>query len=165
MDQAPEISLGPLLHRGKDCIALRFKTFDLNQEVRKIPGVKFSSSHRCWYVENGEGVLTSIMRVLKPIARVDDSAFRQDTAKTSKEALALVGCPPSYVEQLDRMRYSENTKKIYINFFRHFIHHFRETSLDAITTISIFSVRIIFDAGGYMHQPEYYKIDVYSRCT
>ena len=133
MDQAPEIFLERLVHRGKDCIALRFKIFDLNQEVRKIPGAKFSSSHRCWYVENGAGVLPSIMLVLKPIASVDDSAFRQQSSKTLKEAPVLVECPQAYTEQLTRMRYSENTKKVYINFFRHFIDYFRDIPLDEIT--------------------------------
>lgn len=132
MDRRPVIVLDRLFHRGKDCIAIRFKKdFDLIKEVKKIPGVKFSQTHRCWYVENWGSVLPSILRVLKTSATVDDSAVRRRDAEPMKRVSHE--CPSPYIDQLDRMRYSENTKKIYINFFRNFLNYYPETPADEIT--------------------------------
>ena len=59
---------------GRIALPIRFaKHFDLNSEVRKIPGAKFSATNSCWYVANGKGVFDSILQRLQ-WASVDDSA-------------------------------------------------------------------------------------------
>ena len=134
MNGMPDILLETLFHRGKDCIAIRFeKNFDLNSAIRKIPGVKFSRTHTCWYLENVESALQSVLSILTGIADIDDSAIRERDALGKGKANALQQCPAAYVDQLDRMRYSENTKKIYVNFFSNFLNYFPETPLDQIT--------------------------------
>jgi integrase/recombinase XerD len=95
--------------------------------------VKFSKTHTCWYVENGETALSSILSVLKRSARADDSALVEEREKSMRGDVPLRECPSAYVDQLDRMRYSENTKKIHVNFFRNFINYFPATALDEIT--------------------------------
>jgi integrase/recombinase XerD len=131
MKIAADIFLERLFHRGTECIAIRFKKdFELNREVKKIPGVKFSKTHTCWYVENGEGVLTSILNVLKSSAKVDSSAL---TEGGTEPKIGVGGFPSAYIDQLDRMRYSENTKKIYISLFGNFVHYFAGSSVDEIT--------------------------------
>jgi hypothetical protein len=46
MDCTADVFLERLFHRGTECIAIRFKKdLDLNAEVKKIPGVKFSKTH------------------------------------------------------------------------------------------------------------------------
>lgn len=100
----------------------------MNSEVRKLPGAKFSATNSCWYVTDGEGVLNSILEKLKGTAVVEDWALREIEGHVAKRE-----CPVEYVEQLDRMRYSENTKKTYVNFFRQFINHFPDNRIDAIS--------------------------------
>lgn len=132
MDHTAEVFLEKLFHRGSECIAIRFKKdFDLNREVKKISGVKFSKTHSCWYVEEGEGVLTSILAVFKSSARVDTSAFVGKGADPAENSAGR--CPFEYIDKLDRMRYSENTKKVYVSLFGNFLHYFFPTSPEDIT--------------------------------
>ncbi len=134
MHQKPKVVLDKLHHRGQDCIAIRFaKDFDLIAEVKKIPGSQFSRTNTCWYVVNDKNVLRSILDRLQLKAWVDYSALRDAEIKPVKKLLPKRVCPVEYIEQLDRKRYSENTKKIYINFFGQFINYFPEIAIDEIS--------------------------------
>lgn len=96
------------------------------REVKRIPGVTFSWSKRCWYVVDGEGVVGTIRQVLAGKAIIDDTALH-DLNPVSKDALR------DYREQLDRMRYSGNTKTMYVHYFERFLQYFHGTSAEAIT--------------------------------
>ncbi|MEX2231579.1 MAG: site-specific integrase, partial [Cyclobacteriaceae bacterium] len=112
-------------------IAIRFaKDFDLISVVKKIPGARFSKTNTCWYVVNEGEVLKAILERLKDKAVVDYSNIETHPAK---KFLPLKECPIEYIEQLDRMRYSLNTKKVYINFFTRFLNYFSATSVDEIS--------------------------------
>lgn len=128
MAEKRKVVLGKLVHHGEDCIAIRFaKDFYLNSAVKKVPGVKFSRTNSCWYVENSEGALSSILEKLMQKAWVDYSDLWEKEMQPLKRKL-----PAEYIEQLERMRYSENTKRIYTNYFAQFINYFSETAIDEI---------------------------------
>lgn len=132
VDQLVEVLLERLSHREKDCIAIRFKKdFNLIREIKKVSGVKFSSTHGCWYIENEKSLLDALVEKIGEQARIDDTALRRDEILVP--GIVTRECPVEYTEQLERMRYSKNTKKIYTHFFRGFINYFPETPIDEIT--------------------------------
>lgn len=133
MSQKPKVTLEKLQHRGAECIALRFeKDLALNDVIKQIPGIRFSRTHRCWYASNDQSTLQSIFTALKAKAWLDDSGLK-GVRREHAPGVSGKACPGEYIEQLDRMRYSENTKKVYVSFFRDFINHFPGTPVDAIT--------------------------------
>jgi len=132
------ITLEHLYHHGEDCIAIKFeKNYELISEVRKIPGVKFSKTNRCWYVANSESVLSSILKTMQNKAWVDYSAIQKSKTILVRPSEKLISakraCPIEYIEQLDRMRYSKNTKATYTNHFTQFINYFPDTVIDEIS--------------------------------
>jgi integrase/recombinase XerD len=62
---------------------------------------------------------------------VDTSAFVEEAADPAETVAGR--CPSVYTDQLDRMRYSENTKKVYVSLFGNFVNYFADTSLEEIT--------------------------------
>jgi integrase/recombinase XerD len=138
MNQKPKIILEKLNHRDADCIGIRFeKDFSLISEVRQIPGIRFSKTNSCWYVPNNSGALNMILEKVSHKAWVDYSALRKNEAHPIRPFSKLVtptrACPAEYIEQLDRMRYSPNTKKNYVNLFSRFIKYFPEKDIDQIS--------------------------------
>ncbi|HEY5823727.1 MAG TPA: site-specific integrase [Cyclobacteriaceae bacterium] len=134
----PIVILENMSHRGADCISIRFKKdFDLISEVKKLPGVRFSKTNGCWYVLKSDGILTIIDTVLSNKAELDYSALLKSSSKGVKSVnqgqILKRECPAAYIEQLDRMRYSENTKKSYTGLFSQFINFFPHTAIDSIT--------------------------------
>lgn len=134
----PKIVLESLHHRNEDCIAIRFdKDFDLNAAVRQIPQAKFSKTNSCWYVPDEPAALNMVLKALEDKAWVDYSRIRKSKSQsirpTDKVITLKRECPVEYIEQLDRMRYSPNTKKTYEGLFRRFINHFPATDIDAIS--------------------------------
>ena len=61
-----------LFHRDQKCFGFLYD-FDtaINQEVKKIPLVKFSVTNKCWYVPDQPDTLTSIVDVLRNKVWVD----------------------------------------------------------------------------------------------
>lgn len=130
----PTITLERLTHRGKRCIAIRFdRDHELIREAKKIPEIKFSQTNRCWYVEEKDGIVATIFSALKGHAWIDYSGLRHREHATNAKPELQRDCPVDYVEQLDRMRYSENTKRVYINFFKSFLNYFPDTSPEEIS--------------------------------
>jgi integrase/recombinase XerD len=133
-----KIILENLYHRDTDCIGIRFvKDFELNSLVKQIPEVKFSKTNGCWYVANGSTTLKTILETMRHKAWVDYSKLRKREAALAGQVRNAVilkrECPTEYIEQLDRMRYSPNTKKTYQGLFSQFINYFPETDIEKIT--------------------------------
>ena len=67
------VSLRPLLHRGQENIAVCYEQdHAINNQVRKLKGVRWSQAHRCWYVPLNESSIQSISGALDGIAITDD---------------------------------------------------------------------------------------------
>ncbi len=73
-----KVILKRIYHRDRWRLALIFD-FDviLKEKVRAIPGCTFSSTHRCFYVDDNEENLRIILSTLKGDADIDISAIRQ----------------------------------------------------------------------------------------
>lgn len=72
------IEVKRLRHREVDNLALFFPfNTDLNACVRSIQGIKFSTTHKCWYAENRPTLLTEIFAAFKGVAWVDITALRE----------------------------------------------------------------------------------------
>jgi site-specific recombinase XerD len=137
MMKKQQIVLENLRHRNEDCIAIRFdKDFDLNNEVKKIPDAKFSKTNSCWYVPNEPAALETILEAMRNKAWVDYSRLRKSESPSIRQTDNVTlkkECPVEYIEQLDRMRYSQNTKKTYVSLFCQFINFYPKTNISEIS--------------------------------
>lgn len=139
------IQLKPLFHRGAEQIGIFFNDNEpANTTVRKIQGVKWSQTNRCWYAPLNKASYTFLKDALKNAGTVDDTLVRQYLQKkkqvTKTLAPSLVACPAKIttplaaspacrlskenlealqrlVQQLKLKAYSASTVKTYRNEF------------------------------------------------
>jgi integrase/recombinase XerD len=137
------VSVEPLEHRNKQCIAIRFAKDDaLNKIVKEIPGVCFSITNHCWYLVESEGAFDLIFKILnKHKVWVDYSnlkvrklkaALAQPQAPSTPIAANKRQCPQEYIDLLVRKRYSDSTVKNYVGIFTAFINYFPNIELDQV---------------------------------
>ena len=68
------ILLKPLFHRGKEQVGIFFETDkELNNQVRKINQIKWSQTHKCWYLPLSPSSYTLIKDKLKQTADLDST--------------------------------------------------------------------------------------------
>ena len=66
------ITLMPLYHRGKETMALcALYDKELNAAIRKLPGVKWSQTHKVWYMPWGKASYETIVAALQPLTTID----------------------------------------------------------------------------------------------
>ncbi len=71
------IVLRPLYHRGKETIALEAPNQSaINHTIRKLTNVKWSRTHRVWYVPFGRETYNQIVDLLRPVAKLDSHYLR-----------------------------------------------------------------------------------------
>ena len=71
------ISFEPLFHRGAERIAIRFlPDTTLRNALREVGEVKWSQTHRCWYIAMDEQLCHKAITALKPLGRVDTSSLK-----------------------------------------------------------------------------------------
>lgn len=70
------VFLRPLYHRGKEVIAIQAPPdAGINGVVRKLKGVKWSQTHKVWYMPWGKEAYTEAVTALRPFALVDSQAI------------------------------------------------------------------------------------------
>ncbi|MBB1285075.1 tyrosine-type recombinase/integrase [Flavisolibacter sp. BT320] len=85
------VVLRPLYHRGKETIAIIAPaTGEINGAIRKLPGVKWSQTHKVWYTPWGKESYEMIMAGLQPLASIDHRQLKAYLAKRDeiKQTLA-----------------------------------------------------------------------------
>ncbi len=138
-----QVILKPLQHRQQECIAIHFDNYTLlNGIVKKIPGVKWSQTNRCWYIPLNAGAYNQLNNALNGKADLDITALKQFLQKrkqvkatlsvttsektTSKPAVQTAAwklCKENlialekFVEQLKLKAYSASTITTYRNEF------------------------------------------------
>ena len=152
------ITLQPLHHRGQESIALYYKNNSgLNQQIRMLPGVKWSQSNKCWYVPLSEESYEHIVNAVKGKAVVDNTALKTYLEKKKKVAATLplrekktVVKPLSssgawklspenlealekFVEQLKLKAYSNSTITTYRNEFLQLLQLLKNKSVTGLT--------------------------------
>ncbi len=72
----PAIILQPLLHRHQESIAIHFKNnSELNGIIKKLPGAKWSQSHKCWNMPLSKEHYNQLFVALKGKAQIEQAAF------------------------------------------------------------------------------------------
>jgi integrase/recombinase XerD len=134
--------LRPLFHRGQEQIGIFFsKNEEINSIARRIKGVKWSQTHKCWYLPLSETSYKTILETLQSKTELDTELLKaylnkrkvvqsavvstkhknsnrtiitSPAWKLSKENLAAL---QKFVEQLKLKTYSESTIRTYRNEF------------------------------------------------
>lgn len=71
------LQLRVITHRGAVCIAIYFERLPaLQTAIRKIAGIRWSRTHRCWWLPLGKENYTNIVRAVQGLARVDETGLR-----------------------------------------------------------------------------------------
>jgi integrase/recombinase XerD len=156
MNQEKSVIIKKLFHRDAQRLGIYFeKDFDIIKEVRKIPAVKFSNTHKCWYVPDEPDALENIIGCLKETVRVDFAELIDHKepnpvkpvvmvvpekvevkSKTAEQAIAAPARTLT-LDQLQALRmmeqklklrgYSENTQRTYLQHFKEFLLFFYES--------------------------------------
>ena len=138
----PVITLKKLHHRGKDCIGLYFDYNKLFiEQIKKIEGVTWSQSKKCWYIAKENFDLSRFFTNFKGLAYIDYSGLKSPTPtdvtsirhKPKKVKKTKVLIPRAYYDILDQKRYSDSTKEVYISYFKEFVRFFESRKLEEIT--------------------------------
>jgi integrase/recombinase XerD len=152
------VLLKPLLHRGGEQIGISFsKNEEINSIVRRITGIKWSQTHKCWYLPLSEPSHRIILENLQSKTKLDTtlldaylnkreavqstftSTEQRSPAKTvatstvwklSKENLQAL---QRFVEQLKLKAYSPSTIKTYRSEFLQLLQLLRKKSVNELT--------------------------------
>ena len=87
------IILKPLYHRNKENIAIEApKLPEINLAIRKLPGVRWSQTHRVWHMPWGQASYEQIVTALKPLGEINSKELRAYLEKRDMVRSALA--PP-----------------------------------------------------------------------
>ena len=136
------VLLKPLHHRGQEVIGIYFKNdADLNPLVRKLPGVKWSQTNKCWYVPLDKSSYSQLTESLIEKANLDTATVAEylkkrtlvkavATVSSRKESSKAIIASPAwklsndnlaalerFTEQLKLKAYSASTIRTYRNEF------------------------------------------------
>lgn len=155
------VCLRPLHHRQKENIAICYPNDGaINSVVRKLKGVKWSQTNKCWYLPLNEDSYKVIIDALKSIAVTDHSLLKQylqkkkqvqktivlsDQTSKFKPQTSNVSSPAwnlskenleelrKFVEQLKLKAYSASTIKTYRNEFLQLLQLLKKKQVDDLT--------------------------------
>lgn len=152
MKQGKSVVLKRLFHRDAHCLGIFFeKDFELINEVRKIPSIKFSKTHTCWYVPEEPNSLSVVIEYLKDKAWVDFSELKAISepklakpvvhekieGKSKEPDRVFAPSQPLQADQVQALRmmeqklklrgYSVNTQRTYLQHFKEFLLFFYES--------------------------------------
>src|SRR5690606_8481305 len=115
-------------HRGQDCIQVSGRlssgalTYIKNHKERR-----YSSTHRCYYFIWSAERVEELHTGLSVYATVVVEKF-------SSGVTTLKACVPAeYTEKLERVRYSDATRRTYVSQFRKFLEYIAPASAEEIT--------------------------------
>jgi integrase/recombinase XerD len=150
MTISKKVTVESLEHRGKNCLAIRFPIDnDLKQQVKTICGATFSITHKCWYVENRENVLSEIFAAFKGHAWVDITVLKTEKVQVylqspspslpapalepySQKKLTHAHAQRLLEEKLKLKGYSENTIRTYQQQFKDYLLFFPDSNPDQL---------------------------------
>jgi len=128
----PSVEVKKLFHRNQDCLALYFIYHaGLIKQIKKIPQVTFSKTHRCWYIPQRPHLLDEILSVLKNQAAVRyhelkadiKEEFKKDETSAANEEMKTM---LRLMEQKMHLKgYSPSTAKTYLDQFKRFLLFYR----------------------------------------
>jgi len=156
------VLLWPLFHREQEVLAADFpKDREIELAVRKLKGVKWTQTHRSWYLPLNRDNYQRIVQAVKPMATLDCERLKQylekrkQVAATNLQSLPevrpalqkpIAGTIPwqlttenlaalhRFMETLKLKAYSPSTIKTYRNEFLQLLHLLKQKPVDALTT-------------------------------
>lgn len=156
------IKLEPLFHRDQFCIAIRFPyDREMIAIVKTIPGTKFSITHKCWYIVDGDAVLDVLLSTFRheEIAIDAEACYHvpveveildQPEVKVLGSTTATRGrvkLPPlsddhrkslrMMEQRLNLKGYSANTRRTYLQQFKEFLSFYYDTYPGDLSEIEI----------------------------
>jgi integrase/recombinase XerD len=153
-----------LFHREQHCLGIFFPyDNEIKEEVKKIPDVKFSATHKCWYVPEDKNTLHTIIETLRGKVWVDINELKTNINQTTQDAvkpvldgrpvvkkeIKKVTPPPTQLNQdqlqalrmmeqkLHLKRYSENTVRTYLQNFKEFLQFYYDSHPALIEELEI----------------------------
>jgi integrase/recombinase XerD len=153
--QKPKVTLIRIVHREIDAVKI---CFDINEEITKLlktlPHLKWSQTHKAWYVPYKETVSSEIFKLLYNKAYIDYSAVRKvkilepvkheklivnikNNTNSAAKALPNLSSKQeekvdAYVSWLRSKRYSESTVATYTDALRLFLRYFINKAVEEI---------------------------------
>jgi site-specific recombinase XerD len=122
-------------------------------KLKQIPVAKWSKSMNCWYIARSAFNMNQFFEQLKHVAYIDYSGLKTQTKPLQSSPIVLsikretrhVEMPKGYIERLEQERYSENTIKTYVHYFKEFIVEFENGNLNDIKNdeINAYILRLI----------------------
>jgi site-specific recombinase XerD len=70
------ITLSPLYHRAKECIAIFYNDLTLNNTIKCIPNIRWSRTHRCWYLPLSRAAYEEIKHAMNGIAELNTAPLK-----------------------------------------------------------------------------------------
>ena len=143
----PKIKLSLANHRNHEVVKVEFiynkSIIDL---LKQSTNARWSKTMHCWYFIKDDFNLNLFFDLLKSIAYIDYSVFKQPPqserhptppVNISLDYRKWIRLPEGYYEKLIQKRYSESTINCYTSYFKDFMHHFRKNDLTDITSDEI----------------------------
>ena len=96
----PIVTLSPLYHRAQECIALYYTELSLNNTVKRIKAVRWSRTHRCWYLPLSRESYTKIKVMLEGIATLNTTSLKS-YLEQRKAVQPISGKKPSGTSESD----------------------------------------------------------------
>lgn len=90
------IILLPLPHNGDTWIGIRFaRTATLQQAVKKLKHIKWSKTHKCWYLPFTRTCYDELVNKVQSLADIDNTALKQyKSAPANAPVVQIAGIPP-----------------------------------------------------------------------
>jgi site-specific recombinase XerD len=151
------VKVDKLTHREMNCLAIYFPiNNELKLLTKSIPGATFSMTHKCWYIENRERLLTEILAAFKGKAWVDITSLRKKPENTEpvytnrvvheqpKKVKVTSELSEDHLQALRMMEqklklrgYSENTQRTYLQKFKDFLVFYFDSNPIELSDIEI----------------------------
>jgi len=154
-----QVVLKPLHHRAEENIAIFFeKDLSLNNSIRKLKGIKWSQTNKCWYMPLNPDSYNEIQIALKEIAAINNRELKQYLEKRKQVAATVtqvsskkIGATPvitssawrlskenlaaleKFVEQLKLKSYSPSTIRTYRNEFMQLLQLLKAKPVNELT--------------------------------
>ena len=143
MTSRPQILLEYGKHRNQQVVLVRFDyNLPINNRLKELFGARWSKSHGCWLITAGEFDLHLFFEGLKDLAYIDYAALKKPEPQPPEfktrttinyQYRNSIKLPQGYLEKLEQKRYSESTIKLYVAYFKDFIHYFANRDIDVLT--------------------------------
>lgn len=142
MSNKPEIKLDYDHHRNQKVVLIRFDyNLELIEQVKMLPGRRWSQTKRCWYIPADNFHLDTFADKISGIADIDSSNIKENNISTIstgriKKSFSTK-LPKGYLETLEQKRYAKSTIKTYTTYFRQFVDYFSGQSLEEVNVEQI----------------------------